>query len=240
MGKPAEAAEAGTAAPSVIPVPGTAILVTPRRSARARRMTLRVGRADGAVSLTLPPGIGAAEARAFVEGHAGWIARQVAAAPAPRRVAVGSTLPVEGRELPVVAGAGRAARLVGGALAVPPERPGPRTAALLRHMARERLAEAATRHAGLLGRAPGRITLRDTRSRWGSCTGRGDLMFSWRLAMAPPEVLDYVAAHEAAHLEHMDHSPRFWACVGRLMPDYAPRRAWLRREGAALQAVDFS
>jgi predicted metal-dependent hydrolase len=64
-------------------------------------------------------------------------------------------------------------------------------------------------------------------------------MFSWRLAMAPADVLDYVAAHEVAHLAEMNHSPRFWAQVARLMPDYAPRRAWLRREGAALQAIRF-
>ena len=64
-------------------------------------------------------------------------------------------------------------------------------------------------------------------------------MFSWRLVMAPPEVLDYVAAHEVAHLAHMDHSERFWAQVAQLLPDYAPRRAWLRSSGAALHAVDF-
>ena len=83
------------------------------------------------------------------------------------------------------------------------------------------------------------LALRDTRSRWGSCTHEGRLMYSWRLAMAPPEVLDYVAAHEVAHLAHMDHSPRFWAAVATLMPGYAPRRAWLRRNGADLMAWSF-
>ena len=223
-----------------IRVPGLAAPVSLRRSARARRMTLRVGRTDGAVTLTLPPGMAEAEARAFVAGHADWVARQVAAAPPPRRAAVGETLPVLGREVPVVAGPGRAARWTGDAIAAPPDRTGPRVAALLREMARSHAVAAVDRHAEALGRAPGRITLRDTRSRWGSCTARGDVMLSWRLVMAPPEVLDYVAAHEVAHLAHMDHSPRFWACLEGLLPGHAPLRAWLRREGAALQAIDFS
>ena len=211
-----------------------------RRSPRARRMTLRVGRTDGAVTLVLPSRTPLAEGRAFLSGHRAWIARQVAAAPAPRRVAVGGTVPLEGREVPVVAGPGRAARWDGAAVAVPDDdRAGPRVAALLKALARDRLTAALDRHAAALGRPYGRITLRDTRSRWGSCSGRGDLMFSWRLVMAPTAVLDYVAAHEAAHLAHMDHSPRFWACMARLMPDHARRRAWLRREGAALHAVRF-
>lgn len=219
-------------------IAGTPVIL--RRSARARRMTLRVGRSDGAVTLTLPARTGLGEAEAFARGHAAWISRQVAAAPAPRDVAVGASLPLFGREVPVVAGKGRAARWTGEAVAVPDDdRAGKRVAALLKEMARSHLVAAVDTHATALGRPAGRITLRDTRSRWGSCSGRGDLMFSWRLVMAPPEVLDYVAAHEVAHLVHMDHSPRFWACVARLMPDYAPRRAWLRREGAALHAVRF-
>ena len=218
--------------------PGLEVVV--RRSARLRRMSLRVGRSDGRVTLSMPARMALSEARAFVAQQAGWIARHVAAAPAPTVVAVGGTLPLLGRAVPVVAGAGRAARLVDGAVAVADdERAGPRVKALLQTMARTHLAAAVDRHAEALGRRPARLSLRDTRSRWGSCSSKGDLMFSWRLVMAPPEVLDYVAAHEVAHLAHMDHSERFWAQVAHLLPDYAPRRAWLRSSGAALQAVDF-
>ncbi len=91
----------------------------------------------------------------------------------------------------------------------------------------------------LVGRPFHRLTLRDTRSRWGSCTVDGGLMYSWRLAMAPPEVLDYVAAHEVAHLVEMNHAPAFWAVVRRLVPDYAPRRAWLKQHGQRLHAYRF-
>ncbi|PWJ22251.1 M48 family metallopeptidase [Jannaschia seohaensis] len=222
-----------------IDLPGLPAIAV-RRSARARRLSLKVGRTDGAVTLTLPARTPMAEGRAFAETQAGWIARQVAAAPTARRARVGATLPVMGREVPVEAGPGRAARWTGAGVRVPDDaRAGIRIQALLREMARTHLTEAVDRHASALGRAPGRITLRDTRSRWGSCTSRGDLMFSWRLIMAPPDVLDYVAAHEVAHLAHMDHSPRFWAQVSILFPDWKPRRDWLRREGAALHAIRF-
>lgn len=229
-------------AADTLPVPGAPhIAVLLRRSARARRMALRVGRSDGRVTLTLPSRMALAEARAFVEAQAGWIARQVAQAPVPCRARVGATIPLRGQEVTLIEGAGRSARLQGGAIAVPDDaQAGPRVRALLTTLARSHLAEAVDRHAAALGRVPGKLTLRDTRSRWGSCSSRGDLMFSWRLVMAPPEVLDYVAAHEVAHLAHMDHSPRFWAQVEALMPDWRPRRDWLRAEGARLHAVDFS
>ena len=113
------------------------------------------------------------------------------------------------------------------------------TAAWLRVLAGTRLRAACDRHAARLGRSWRALVLRDTRSRWGSCTHDGRLMFSWRLAMAPPEVLDYVAAHEVAHLAHMDHSPRFWATVETLLPDHAPQRAWLKMQGGALMMWRF-
>jgi predicted metal-dependent hydrolase len=224
-----------------LPVPGLeGGEVVLRRSARARRLALRVGRADGTVTMTLPRGATLAEARAFVAQQAEWIARHVAAAPAPRRVAPGGTLPLLGREVPVRAVPRRGARWTGTEVELPEAgAAGAAARALLQRLARAEISGAVERHAAALGRRAGRITLRDTRSRWGSWSSRGDLMFSWRLVMAPPEVLDYVAAHEVAHLAHMDHSPRFWAQVEALMPDWRPRRDWLRREGAALHALRF-
>lgn len=111
--------------------------------------------------------------------------------------------------------------------------------ALLKRLARDQLGASVDRFAAALDRAPGRITLRDTRSRWGSCSSEGNLMFSWRLIMAPQRVLDYVAAHEVAHLMHMDHSPAFWSTVEDLFPDHRPERDWLRREGASLHRYRF-
>jgi predicted metal-dependent hydrolase len=116
---------------------------------------------------------------------------------------------------------------------------GPRLRAWLKTAARRRLSAACDHYAARLGRPYTRLTLRDTRSRWGSCSAQGGLNFSWRLFMAPPDVLDYVAAHEVAHLAQMNHSPAFWAEVSRLFGPHETQRRWLRAEGAALHAVDF-
>ena len=85
-----------------------------------------------------------------------------------------------------------------------------------------------------IGRPPARISMRDTRSRWGSCSRAGNLNFSWRLVMAPENVLDYVVAHEVAHLRELNHSARFWTLVDTLCPDVKDARWWLRTHGAAL------
>jgi predicted metal-dependent hydrolase len=129
----------------------------------------------------------------------------------------------------------------GDALVVPGDagRAGVRVGAFVKTLARERLAAASDRYARQVGRAFSGITLRDPRSRWGSCTAEGALMYSWRLAMAPPDVLDYVAAHEVAHLVEMNHSAAFWAVVARLRPDWKVQRDWLRGQGAELQAYRF-
>jgi predicted metal-dependent hydrolase len=88
-----------------------------------------------------------------------------------------------------------------------------------------------------LGKEPSGLALRDTRSRWGSCTSTGNIMLSWRLIGAPPRVFEYVVAHELAHLLELNHSPRFWAHVDALVPDWRPARAWLKANGAALHAL---
>lgn len=211
------------------------VAVALRRSRAARRLSLRVSRLDGRVMLTLPPGVADRTALAFLRERADWVRRALAEVQGPQRVGPGALLPVEGVPHRVAAGPVRRVTLAEGALLVPEGSPaGPRVAAFLRLRAQARLAEACARHAAAAGRPFGRISLRDTRSRWGSCTAAGDLMFSWRLILAPPPVLDYVAAHEVAHLVRMDHSPAFWDVVARLCPDYPARRDWLRREGGAL------
>ncbi len=221
-------------------LPGVTIRLV--RSARARRYSLRVSALDGRVTLTLPARGSTAEALRFARSRTAWLRAALAGRPQRIAVAPGAVLPVAGRPVLLVAAPRlRAPRLESARLLVPQEqdRAGPATAAVLREAARTALSGACDRHARVLGRRPGRIALRDTRSRWGSCSHRGDLMFSWRLAMAPPEVLDYVAAHEVAHLERMDHSPAFWALVARLCPGHEEPRAWLRREGAGLHRFDF-
>ena len=213
--------------------------MTLRRSARARRLSLRISGADGSVTLTLPARAPVREGLAFLREREGWLRGHLARTPEALLPAFGTAIPFEGRPLLLCAAAVRGVRLDGDRLLLPPdpERVAARLLAFLRAAARDRLAAACDRHARALEKPYRRLTLRDPRSRWGSCTARGDLMFSWRLVLAPPAVLDYVAAHEVAHLAHLDHSPAFWACTERLCPSWRTHRAWLRAQGAGLHRL---
>ncbi|XDA97161.1 SprT family zinc-dependent metalloprotease [Sulfitobacter sp. LCG007] len=212
-----------------------------RRSARARRISLRISQLDGRVTLTLPKRLDLGEAIAFAREKESWIRGHLEGREAEVQVGYGTEIPVGGRLLRVVPSEGRRVRLGSDDVGVPgPEaRVGVRLAAHLRELARDRLAESADRYAERLGKTYARLTLRDTRSRWGSCTSDGGLMFSWRLILAPPEVLEYVAAHEVAHLAQMNHSPAFWAEVTRIHGGYEGPRAWLRRHGGGLHRYRF-
>lgn len=223
-------------------LPGTPpVEITLRRSARTRRFSLRVSRLDGRVTLFMPLRARESEALRFAHEQAPWIRQVLADMPVQKLVALGDSIPLEGRLHRLLPGPGRAVRRVEDGLLVPgdPAQAGVRVGAYLKLLARDRLAAACDRHAAVLGRPYTRLTLRDTRSRWGSCAQDGALMFSWRLIMAPSDVLDYVAAHEVAHLVEMNHSPDFWAVVGRLFPDWKPRRAWLHSHGQGLHHYRF-
>ena len=111
--------------------------------------------------------------------------------------------------------------------------------AFYKTMARDRLVQASDGYAKILGRSFSRITLRDTRSRWGSCTSDGNLMYSWRLIMAPPKVQNYVAAHEVCHLVEMNHSKAFWRQVAAIYPDYKQQQVWLQEHGSYLHRYQF-
>ena len=218
------------------------IEVALRVSAQARRLSLRVSRLDGRVTMTLPKRVPRREAEAFARDRVDWIRQNLDAMPAPVLLRPDEQVMFAGEMYDLHATGGRAAKLGDGVITLPisaPERTGPRLAALFKHHARARLTAASDRYATALGRTHSGITLRDTRSRWGSCSSEGRLMFSWRLIMAPPEVLEYVAAHEVAHLAEMNHSPAFWAEVSGLMPDYKARRRWLREKGSILHAFRF-
>lgn len=210
-----------------------------RRSSRARRMTLRVSGLDGSVSLTLPNGAPEADALAFAEERRSWIEKARAKTSPPVGVSEGTVISIEGADVRIAYHGRRAPELHGGTFWLPRKAPGRAAEAFLKTIARERLVEACDRHAAALGVRYAQIALRDTRSRWGSCSAKGRLMFSWRLIMAPPGILDYVAAHEVAHLVRMDHSQAFWRVVAGICPDWEAHRACLRTQGGALHRVRF-
>lgn len=224
---------------------GTEIPVPVRRSARARRMLLRVDPARGGPELVLPAGVKVDAAETFALRNVGWLRARLAHLPARTAFCDGAVLPILGRDhlvrhRPDQRGGvwrvedpdGSCELHVSGA----EEHLARRLTDFLKAEARRTIAPRAKDHAETLHRRVRRLSVRDTATRWGSCSSRGDLSFSWRLILAPEEVLDYVIAHEAAHLVEMNHSERFWAQVERLMPDYRRPRAWLKRHGARLHA----
>lgn len=220
------------------------LTVALRHSARARRISLRVSRLDGGATLTLPPGASRALGERFLAERADWLRAAIAGIAPAQTVDEGARLPVEGRGLVIARARVTRVQAVGGHLLVPMRgRAGALVATWLKLLARERAAAAIARHAAALGsaalRPPAALRLADPRGRWGSCSVRGDIMLSWRLVMALPEVLDYVAAHEVAHLAQMNHAPVFWRTVAALMPDHAAPRRWLQSEGASLHRWRF-
>ncbi|MFO1143964.1 MAG: SprT family zinc-dependent metalloprotease [Amaricoccus sp.] len=218
-----------------------AIEIRLRRSTQARRMVLRVSQGGTAPTLTLPHGVALAQAHRFVVEHEGWLRRHIATAPRGVVVRDGTVLPLGDATVTVRMAEGGIEHRPG-ELRVPgpAARVGAQVTAWLREEARLACLAAVARHAAQIGRPFGRVSLRDPRSRWGSCSAAGDLMFSWRLVMAPTAVLDYVVAHEVAHLVEMNHSTRFWTVVRRLCPDHATAREWLRRHGASLHGHQFA
>lgn len=212
-----------------------------RRSSRARRISIRISQLDGRVTVTLPLRVPEKEALAFAHEKEAWIRKHLSAREEDVIVNVGAHLPIGGIMHHVVPGDGRRVTFSDGVVCVPgpQKRTGKRLGGHLKQIARARLAEASDHFAEKLGQNYSAITLRDTRSRWGSCTSEGRLMYSWRLILAPPEVLDYVAAHEVAHLAQMNHSPAFWAEVTRIYGEYKAPRKWLREQGGALHRYKF-
>lgn len=215
------------------------IPLTMRVSKRARRVSLRVSVLDGRVTLTRPTWLAAGEALDFARSRENWLRKQLSRQTDIIRVAHGCELPIEGRPVPVAATTRRGVRLLDNVLCAPETGTGRAIEAYLKTRARDRATIALDRFAQTLNRKPARLSLRDTRSRWGSCTADGGIMLSWRLVMAPAEILQYVAAHEVAHLVHLDHSPAFWSVVSDVFPGHRSASAWLKEHGPGLHRYRF-
>jgi predicted metal-dependent hydrolase len=205
-----------------------------RVNPRARRLLLRVDAAARQIELVLPRGVAPARGLKFLDAQRGWIAARLADLPQRVPFAEGAVVPVLGvphairREFnpdaPPVAIVDGDIRVKGDPAHLPR-----RVRDHLTRLAARELTQRARTAAARLDRRIARVAVRDTKSRWGSCSAAGVLSFSWRLILAPAAVIDYVVAHEVAHLVEMNHGPRFWRLVGALVPDAAMPRAWLRR-----------
>jgi predicted metal-dependent hydrolase len=228
--------------PDILLLPHGSAPVQWRRSRRARRVSLRIDPRSGSVVVTLPLRAGRRAGRALLMDQAEWVARRLAALPAAVPLEDGACVPLHGiphriRHAPHERGGAWAEQgeiIVTGQSAFLARR----VTDFLRAEARRSFQAlvAAKLRAACIDRSC-RITIKDTRSRWGSCAPDGSLAFSWRLVMAPPFVQDYVVAHEVAHLAHMNHGPKFWALVDLLTPHRTRAMAWLKKEGTGLLRV---
>lgn len=230
----------------IVEIDGRDVRVAVKSSPRATRFTLRMTAGHGDPVLTVPDRVVFDNALAFLERHRNWLGDRLARRPVAVAFTVGAVLPirgilhrishrperrgtawietVEGDDLPHLCVSGRLEHLAR------------RVRDHLRKAAMADLVPAVAIHAARLGVKTGAIRIKDTRSRWGSCTSTGELAFSWRVILAPPHVLDYLAAHEVAHLREMNHSVRFWRLVRETCPEMDKGRRWLKLHGHGLHS----
>jgi predicted metal-dependent hydrolase len=217
-------------------------LVRVRRHRQARRYTLRIHSATREVLLTMPPRGSLKQAREFAQKHGGWIAARLERMPELTPFTHGTLLPLRGVDHRIEHRPGSRGTVwvephgEQSMLCVAGEAPhvARRVRDFLKREAKADLEAASRRAAAALGIAVKRVSIRDQSSRWGSCSTTGVLSYSWRLIMAPPFVLDYLAAHEVAHLIEMNHSRRFWRVVEGICPDLARAKTWLDANGTNL------
>jgi predicted metal-dependent hydrolase len=219
--------------------------LTLKRHPRARSFRLRVDPRDGRVLLSLPQRASLAKAERWAESQRDWVEAQLADLPAPRPIVPGGTLPYRGTDLRIdhAPEHPRKPALSGDSIRVggPQDAMSARLVRWLKDKARQTLTEESARYALAAGVTIGRISIGDARSRWGSCASSGNIRYSWRLIMAPQEVLSATVAHEVAHRVHMHHGPEFHAVVADLFGrEPKAERRWLRDHGAALYWVGTS
>lgn len=214
---------------------------------RARRLTLRIDAGGQGLRITVPPGLRRGEVEKFLHRHQGWLEQRLAKVPDRPQVRPGIKLPLYGVPHMIVHEPGKR-----GTVSVGSDDNGPtlvihgdrvhlprRLTDYLKREARREIDALVEKHTAKVGRKAKAVRFKDTSSRWGSCTSDGNLSFSWRIMMAPRPVINYLVAHEVAHLKEMNHGPKFWKLCEELCPDTERCRAWLKKNGSALQAIQF-
>jgi predicted metal-dependent hydrolase len=223
---------------------GRAVSVAVKRNPRAQRLILRIDGGSGLPVLTLPSRTPLAQGERFVKANTAWLENQLGQLTPPVPFRAGGAFPLRGMPCRI--------RHRGGRGVISLERRGDifvlnvpgeaeflprRVTEWLKREARRDLERAVARHAEAIGKKPAMIRIGDAKSRWGSCSAQRVLTFTWRLVLAPRYVLDYLAAHETAHLAQMNHGPKFWALVDRLDPDHRRASTWLATYGGELGAI---
>lgn len=215
-----------------MPIPEYKIIRSKRKT-----LSLQITR-DAVLEVRVPLWLPEEQIDAFVHSKQGWIeknmaaCRELAAERASFTLHYGGTALLRGQERPIIAGAGKKARFEDGSFVLPAglDRAMLKQAVvrLYRQLAQELLPQKAAHYAQLMRLTPSAVKINSAKTRWGSCSSKGSINFSWRLIMADDALIDYVVVHELAHLRELNHSPRFWAVVASALPDYQNRKQQLR------------
>lgn len=239
--------------PSTVPrstfhtVGGRTLPLAIRQNTRAKNITLRIEPGARGLKVTVPPGVHNAEIERFLARQSSWLITKLDQVPDHALIGKGMKVPIRGVPHMIIREDGRGISHQrygdeGGELVVYGDDRfvARRVADYLKTAANQDIGPLVRHHTTIIGRHAKSVRYKDTKSRWGSCSSDGNLSFSWRIMMAPPTVINYLVAHEVAHLVHMDHSPRFWAQCEALCPDMKRAKDWLRRNGNKLQAIGFN
>jgi predicted metal-dependent hydrolase len=223
---------------ALLKIDGRPVEVLMRLNPRARRLIVKVHPSTGEITVVAPSKRAMTHALDFARGESDWIAKKLARVPQPVAFDIGAAIPIRGQMMRIEAGERGPAPvwIEGGVIRVSgrAEHAPRRIRDFLKREARQRLGERTAHFSQFVTQKPKRIVIRDTASRWGSCSAARVLSYSWRLIFAPDDVLDYVVAHEVAHLVEMNHGARFWRLVGEMMPGYEPYQGWLSSHGTEL------
>ena len=211
-----------------------------RRNSNSRRITLRISSLDGKITITGPNYVDFKEFKSFAESKKSWLKSKRRAFEPAIIVSEGIKIPIRGIDTKILCSDTPNPKKVGSTLFVCKQKPiSIQVKKYLKEICRIHLDFMCTGFADRLGSKVSKITLRDTRSRWGSCSNDAKLMFSWRLVMAPENILAYIAAHEIAHLKHLNHSKDFWETVEYLFGPCKNERTWLKQNGSSLHRYKF-
>jgi predicted metal-dependent hydrolase len=224
----------------LIEIDGRKIELRFKRNAKAKRMVLRLDSKNGGLVMTLPKRSSLVEALRFAQNSSAWIVRTLAKQKPRIEISDGAEILFRGEKyiLQLTGGRRGLVKLESNLLIVPgePEHAERRLQDYFKKQALADLSEASKRYAALMATKFSRVTIRDQKSRWGSCSATGALSYSWRLVLAPGFVLDYVAAHEVAHLLQMNHGPKFWRLVLTHCPHSRQAKEWLKKNGRELHS----
>jgi predicted metal-dependent hydrolase len=211
-----------------------------RQNSNSRRITLRISSLDGKITLTGPSNLDFKEFKKFAESKKSWLKSKRKSFENPILVSEETEIPILGITTKISSSEVKKPTRIGDVLYVSKQKlASTQVKKYLIEICKIQLDYMCTEFSQRLGSKFNKITLRDTRSRWGSCSSDANLMFSWRLIMAPEDILAYVAAHEVAHLKHMNHSEEFWQTVEYLFGPYKKERNWLKQNGSSLHRFKF-